>query len=331
MRHRVPEDRSDHEGHDTAHGEEDHRGAHRGPGAERRAGGDHRQGGAQPDEHRLVERLPLGNAVIELQLHGAEGDQQARGGGVPERGAPARVPGPAACLAEQQPGGHRREHRRPDHEQVGRTPHGHVDAVVGVPEVVEREAGDAAGADHEQTHAAPGKAQPPQRPGGGGAVEGGHRDAHRPGGAEAGEADEDEDVGGGEQLGVAAEVDVPGDIPEESEAGAEQGPAVEEDAAGAPAREPGDPLQRGRGALQPGERPGAPRWRAGGDEPPGDGDEQADHADHPQPLGRGGVPDRLGGERRGHDGVPPGQPRFTMSWYDVTYFVSRSTVTMGSR
>ena len=71
--------------------------------------------------------------------------------------------GRRARLGEHQPRRDRRQRGAADHQQVGRTPHGHVDAVHRVPVVVEREADQRARPHQAHRQRRPGHAQAADR------------------------------------------------------------------------------------------------------------------------------------------------------------------------
>ena len=108
--------------------------------------------GGQHDQRRVEGELELGYAEAELELEGREPDQDGAGeDDLAECGSsaasgrpagPARAPSPSACSAQAADA----QRGAADHHQVGRAPERHVLAEDPVPDVVEREAEQGAGA-----------------------------------------------------------------------------------------------------------------------------------------------------------------------------------------
>ena len=108
--------------------------------------------------------------------------------------------GAHAGLGQDEPRGQPRERGAQDHEHVGRAPHRDVDAVLPVPDLVEREAGDdrAQPEGPQRQRATAGTRRPPtRRPVD--AVEGGDDGAEHGAAEDHHEAEEDAAVGGGDQ------------------------------------------------------------------------------------------------------------------------------------
>ena len=109
------------------------------PATKNQAGRYQRDTGGQGDDHGVVELLELGHAEVELgrqtthapeDEHGSEHVQQPRA----PAGARKR-----ARLAQHEPTRDWAQGGAADHQQVGRAPHGDVDAVGLVPQGIERE------------------------------------------------------------------------------------------------------------------------------------------------------------------------------------------------
>src|SRR5581483_29735 len=258
---------------------EEERGAERGAGAEPDARGDERHRGGDHDHQGLEHEGELRDPEVELALEGREPDQEAAHEGDPPRvGDPAQlVPlalaGGPARLDEQDRGPDQRHRGAADQHQVGRAPERDVLAEQAVPDVVEREADQRERrTGHDQDPAewrVPVAADPDRAAAGPGA---GQDDGEEAGGEDAEEAGEDEVVGGvGERPGVAADVDVQGDVPVHPEERQKQ-------------RAAGDPARQRRPARQAAD---------GGRE----ASEAAEHGDPPA-----AVPGAEGDERRGQDG-----------------------------
>ncbi|MET0687329.1 MAG: hypothetical protein ABW060_18550, partial [Solirubrobacteraceae bacterium] len=139
-----------------------------------------------------------------------------------------------------------------DQHQVGGAPEGDVLAEEAVPDVVEWEADQrerAAGADQDAAQRRPPVAGDPDRGRPGLLLGEGEREAA--GGEDAVEADEDQVMGGvGERPGVAALVDVQGDVPVHAEQREEEGAAGDADGQGGPGGQPGHALGEGREAAK---------------------------------------------------------------------------------
>jgi hypothetical protein len=242
-----------HRGHDQEVGAG---GGQRAAAAEPHPRGDQRHRGGERDQHRVEDELELRHAVAELELERGEADQRrARELDLPGEQPQAAGAGPArraAALDEQQPGGDGRQRGAADHQHVGRAPERDVLAEDAVPDVVEREAEHGDRAAQEQKRAAERHA-PAGREGERRAVAVvGAEDA----GEEAGERDAAEpqqdrvvrDVG--ERAGVAAVVDVGGDVPEEAEGGDAQGAEGDEHGQRGPAGDGHDALREARQAVE---------------------------------------------------------------------------------
>ena len=305
---RLAQDRADDQRDRAAHGDEEDRGAERAAGADPDPRRDQRHAGGEGEHDRLEHELELGHAEVELRLEGGEADQQAadrerapvagdrRDHPVGERGQPARLGAVglvAATLDDQDRAPDQGQARAADQHQVGRAPEGHVLAEDPVPDVVEREADQGEGRGGEHRDPAERRVPVAGDP---------HRalarlalredDREEAGAEDAEEADEDQVVGGvGKRPGVAAVVDVQGDVPVHAEQRDQQRAGGDQRRQGGPGREPGvarreagEPAKhvRSAGAVRPAEV----EEHGGGDHRGGAG---ADHLPNLCAPGGGGI------------------------------------------
>ena len=204
--------------------------------------------GGEHDQHGLQLERELRHAEIELRLEGGERDQEGAGEddlAEPRPGGegPARGAAHLVALCMKGPGAEHGEGGAADQHQVGRAPEGHVLAADPVPAVVERERRQrarAADRDHQSADR--------RVPAGGDLERGAGRfvrqgDAEHARGEHAEEPGEDEVVGGvGQRTGVAALIDVQGDVPVHAEDGDQQGDREEGAGQRGPAGQAGDAL-----------------------------------------------------------------------------------------
>ena len=167
----------------------------------------------------------------------------------------------------------------PDQHQMGRAPERHVLPEQPVPDVVERKAEQRECAAGEKRDAGDRRVPVARDPDGGATRPAlGKHDREEAGAEEAEQPGEDEVVGGvGERSGVAADVDVQGDVPVHPEQGRQQGERGDLRRQRGPDREPGGASGRLGGApekagapapVRPaeGEQEGGDRGRGGGRE-----------------------------------------------------------------
>ena len=301
---RAAQHRADQQGQHGPDGQEAGRGGERPAGSEGRAHRDQGHAGRGGDQHRVVQLLELGHAQVELELERGQPDQHRpsqdslRG---PDEGG---VAGARAGLGEEHPHGQRRERRAGDHQQVGRAPHGHVDPVGAVPQVVEGEPDQRAAPQDQQGQ---GPVRDPDVPEPTADVrlhDGGQQDRDDGGPGDQGQPHQDAQVGGGPQERVAALVHVPHDVPHEADHRDGEREQADEQAARGPRREAAHPLEGGPGAVEhPLERV-AGAGRAGGHQPHGDPQPGGQREEQEQPLGAVGgqlLPER-------HRRSPPAAP-----------------------
>ena len=208
----------------AADDEEEDRRAERAARPDPHARGHEREAGGEGDQHRVKHLGELRHAEVELGLEGARADEQAaHQGDAPQlrprrraRCSPPSAPG-AHALAQEDGLGDQGQAGAADQHQVGRAPERHVLAEDAVPHVVEREGDQRVGAADRDQDAADRRVpvlRDPDRRGTGALALLGQRDREDAGGEDAEQADEDEVVGGvGQRAGVAAVVDVQGDVP----------------------------------------------------------------------------------------------------------------------
>jgi hypothetical protein len=163
------------------------------------------------------------------------------------RRAPRRRPvRSTAALREHQPDGHRREHRRADHQHVRRRPHGHVEAVDGVPELVDPVPGDGQRPHGEQAGAPEGHPPAADLPADRGVGAGRDVDADGARHADTGRAEQEVDVRRAEQELVPTDGDVPRDVPEEPGERDQHRAEPDDEGRRRPVGHAGDPTRPGR-------------------------------------------------------------------------------------
>ena len=266
--------------------------------AEPQARGDQGDARRQRDEHGVEDELELRHAEAELELQGREADQR-RAGELDLPGeqhlAPARVRAArrAAALDQQQPRGDRRQRGAADHQHVGRAPERDVLAEEAVPDVVEREAEHGDRAAQQQQRAAERDAPAGrQRERRAVAIVGAEHAGQEAGQRDAAEPEQDRVVRDvGERAGVAAVVDVGGDVPEEAEGGDPERAERDQHRQRRPARHGHHALGQARQAA---EQRHAPRAMAGAEHQRGGG-QHARHERRGDEILHGGATGGLAG------------------------------------
>ena len=104
------------------------------------ADGDQAEAGGHRDEQRVEDLRELRHAEAELALAGHQALEGEPGGEAVEEPGPAVGLGVDAGVGHDQPAGEADEAGPEDHQHVGRAPHGDVDAVGRVPDLVHGEA-----------------------------------------------------------------------------------------------------------------------------------------------------------------------------------------------
>ena len=277
------------------------------------AGRDQGDAGGQHDHRRLEQLVELGNAEVELGLQRRHADEEGAGQGDVDAEHGLRVDrttggarGPFSLDGED-PEGEGRKRGAADHLDVGRPPEGDVLAEQPVPHVVEGEAGEGDQPADAQQQAADGHIPIAAEP---------HRGPRRPlvaeddrqdaGQGDARQADDDEPVGGvGQRPGVAAAVDVPGDVPVEAEGGGDEADGADGVGQGRPRGQAAHPLGELADLAQPRDALPAVADRDAQEQEPGDGehDRQGDQVGEGSPSSRCRSAGALGGEQ--HHGFPP--------------------------
>ena len=204
--------------------------------------------GRQHDQRRLQGEGELGYPEVELALEGGERHQEGAGeddlaeSGPAGEGTPGRL-ALLVALGVQRPGAEHRERGAADQHQVGRSPEGHVLAEDPVPDVVEREGEQGAGAADRDHQGADRRVEAGRQPVGGAGRTVRQRQADHACEQDSEEPGEDEVVGRvGERARVASLVDVQGNVPVHAEDRDQQGDREEGAGQRRPAGQLGDAL-----------------------------------------------------------------------------------------